>query len=177
MKSALLLLAALMTAPHAFCDVADSSANGFTVKITVQIQAAPADVYRKIVSVGDWWDSGHTFSGDAHNLTIDARAQGCFCEKLPNQGSVRHMDVVMAAPGQRLVLTGGLGPLQTMAVTGALTFQMAASEGGTKLDVTYAVAGYSAGGLASLAKLVDTVLTGQITRLKSLIDKGTPAPK
>ena len=97
-------------------DVADSAANGFTVKATVTIQAAPAVVYQKLVrNVGDWWDPGHTFSGDARNLMIDAKPMGCFCEKLPNEGGVRHLEVVFAAPGKTLVMTGGLGPLQSLA--------------------------------------------------------------
>src|SRR5579872_7010972 len=93
--------------------VADSSASGFTVKITLNIQAAPDEVYRKLIhNVGDWWESSHTFSGNSHNLTIDEKAAGCFCEKLPNGGGVRHMEVVNFAPARSLVLNGGLGPLQ-----------------------------------------------------------------
>ena len=90
MKNAVLLAAALALAPRlALSDVVDSSAAGFTVKTTVQIQAAPAEVYRKLVfNVGDWWNPQHTFSGDAHNLSIDDKADGCFCEKLANGGSV-----------------------------------------------------------------------------------------
>ena len=65
-------------------DVVDSSANGFTLKTTLLISAAPDEVYRLLVhNVGDWWDSAHTYSGDARNLTIDAKPMGCFCEKLP----------------------------------------------------------------------------------------------
>ena len=52
-------------------DVADSSANGFTVKETVNIQASPQDVFARIFKVGDWWSSDHTFSHDAHNLSME----------------------------------------------------------------------------------------------------------
>jgi hypothetical protein len=52
-------------------EVADSSAGGFTVKTTLSIQAAPDEVYRRLIHIGDWWDSEHTFSGDAHNLSIE----------------------------------------------------------------------------------------------------------
>jgi uncharacterized protein YndB with AHSA1/START domain len=180
MKSAILVaLGVLAMAPGAFGDVADASANGFTVKITMQLQAAPADVYRKITgNVGDWWNSQHTFSGSSRNLTLDAKAQGCFCEKLGDSGSARHMEVVTAVPGQRLVLTGALGPLQSMAVVGNLTFQFAPADGGgTKLEITYAVGGYAAGGLTNWAKIVDGVLTEQFTRLKNFVEKGTAEPK
>ncbi len=144
----------------------------------MQVQAAPADVYRKIVgNVGDWWNPQHTFSGNAQNLTIDAKPQGCFCEKLPNQGSVRHMEVVRLEPGARLVLAGGLGPLQSLAVSGSMTFQLTAAEGGTRLEVTYVVGGYAQGGLTTWAKPVDGVLTEQLTRLKHFVEKGRPEAK
>ena len=73
----------------AHADVLDSAANGFTVKTTLTIQATPEDVYKRLVhDVGEWWNPQHTFSGDAHNLSIDDKADGCFCEKLANGGSV-----------------------------------------------------------------------------------------
>jgi len=80
-------------------EVADASANGFTVKVTLNVQASPDVVYRKLVrNVGDWWDSSHTFSGNSHNLSIEEKPAGCFCEKLPD------MEVVYLAPGKQLVL-------------------------------------------------------------------------
>jgi len=177
----LALLAAVIFAllpAQAAAAVADSSANGFTLKIAVTIQAAPDEVYRRLVhNVGDWWNSEHTFSGDAHNLSIEEKATGCFCEKLPNGGAVRHLEVVNVAPGKTLVLTGGLGPLQSMAVTGNMSFQLSAASGGTKLDVTYAVVGYLPAGMNALAGPVDTVLAEQITRLKNYVERGNPAPK
>jgi uncharacterized protein YndB with AHSA1/START domain len=173
MKAAYLAAAILALAPGlAICD---SAANGFTVKTTVQIQAPPAEVYRKIVfNVGDWWNPRHTFSGNSHNLTMESKAPGCLCEKLPNQGSVRHLEVLAAAPGEKLVLSGGLGPLQSLAVTGTMTWQLSAVEGGTKLEVTYAVGGYLATGLSTWAKPVDGVLVEQLTRLKNFSEHGNP---
>jgi uncharacterized protein YndB with AHSA1/START domain len=156
--------------------VADSAANGFTVKLELNIQAPPQDVYYRVVRVGDWWNSMHTFSGDAHNLSIEDKAMGCFCEKLPSGGSVRHMVVVYADPGKKLVLSGALGPLQSIAATGSMTIQLAPAGGGTKLTVGYAVTGYLAAGMNTWAAPVDSVLTEQFTRLKSLIETGKADP-
>jgi len=156
-------------------EVVDSAANGFTVKTTLTIKAAPDTVYRQIIHVGDWWDSAHTFSGDAHNLSIEEKPMGCWCEKLP-QGGVRHMEVVFLSPGKKLVMIGGLGPLQTMATTGSITFQLSPVEGGTKLEVTYTVAGYLASGLNNLAAPVDSVLGQQVGRLKNFMETGKAAP-
>jgi uncharacterized protein YndB with AHSA1/START domain len=171
------LAIAVLFPTFAVADVADSAANGFTDKVALTIQAPPQEVYRRLVhNVGDWWNSAHTFSNDARNLSIDDKPMGCFCEKLPN-GGVRHMQVVNVDPGKTLVLTGALGPLQSMAVTGSLSIQLAAAGDGTKLTVVYAVGGYAPGGLNALAPVVDSVLTEQFTRLKSLIENGKAAPK
>jgi len=174
--TAMVALCVITTSP-AFAEVADSSANGFTVKISTQIQAAPADVYARIMKVGEWWDSSHTYSQDANNLSIEERPGGCFCEKLPNGGGVQHMEVVLLIPGKLLRMRGGLGPLQGMATAGSMTFALTAANGGTKLDVTYAVTGYSAQGLNSIAAPVDHVLSEQIARLRNSVEKGEAGTK
>jgi hypothetical protein len=158
-------------------DVADSSASGFTVKQTVVIQGSAQDVYAKIFKIGDWWSSDHTFSHDAHNLSLEEKVGGCFCEKLPTGGGVKHMEVVYVAPGKSIVLHGTLGPLQTVAASGAMQIQLSAADGGTKVEVSYAVSGYQATGMNSWAVPVDGVLKLQFMRLKSLVEKGDPAAK
>lgn len=173
-KRAIVLV--LLCALGSLCaaEVVDSGANGFTVKITTSIHGTPAEVYKKLVSnVGDWWSSQHTYSGDAHNLSIEARPGGCFCEKLPS-GGVRHMEVLFFAPGKTLRLSGGLGPLQGLGVAGALTFDMTAEAGGTKLEVTYAVSGYLAKGMNTWSAPVNTVLGEQVNRLKNYVETGNP---
>jgi uncharacterized protein YndB with AHSA1/START domain len=176
--SCCLAIVALVPGP-ARADVADSAADGFTVKLAVTIRASPQDVYRRLVhNVGDWWDPAHTFSGDSHNLSLDDKPMGCFCEKLPNGGGVRHMEVVNADIERRLILTGGLGPLQAMAVTGSMIIQLAAvRDDGTRVAVIYTVAGYSPAGLNSLAATVDSVLTQQFFRLKNFVETGKAAAK
>ncbi len=172
-----LLLLAL--SPHrAPAEILDSSAGGFTVRTTLAIQASPEEVYRRFVhDVDDWWSPRHTFSGDAHNLSIEEKAMGCFCEKLPGGGSVRHMEVVFLAPGKTLRLAGALGPMQSIAAAGSMTIQLSPSEGGTKLELTYTVTGYLPAGMNTWAAPVDGVLKEQFTRLKDYIERGNPAPK
>jgi hypothetical protein len=158
--------------------VTDSAPGGFTLKLTLPILAAPDRVYQSLVrNVGEWWDSEHTLSGDAHNLSIEEKAMGCFCEKLPGAGGARHMEVVNFSPGKKLVMLGGLGPLQSLATTGSLTILLAPDGNGTKVDVTYTVGGYLAGGLNALAAPVDAVLMQQFTRLKNYVERGTAGVK
>jgi uncharacterized protein YndB with AHSA1/START domain len=157
-------------------DVVDSASNGFTVKITLELAAPAADVYRTIVDrVGMWWAPDHTWSGNSANLSIDPRPGGCWCEKLPG-GGAQHMTVVFADPGKLLRLRGALGPLQSMAVDGSMTFQLAEAGGKTRLQLTYVVGGYlpGAGGGEPLGKAVDAVLTAQVQRLKKLVETGRP---
>ena len=173
---AVTILLALSAIPS-LAEVSDSASNGFTIKATVQIQATPNAVYRQLIQVGDWWDSRHTFSGSAKNMSIEEKAGGCFCERLADGGGVRHMVVAMIAPGKKLVLIGGLGPLQAVGATGAMSIDLAPAAGGTKLQVTYTVTGYVAAGMNTWAAPVDGVLSEQFTRLKNMVEHGDPTPK
>jgi len=173
-----ILVLLLLPAVAVFGEVVDSSNNGFTVKTAITIQASPTDVYRRIIqNIGDWWSPNHTYSGDARNLSIEEKAMGCFCERLPNAGVVRHMEVVALMPGKMIGLTGALGPLQSIAAAGNMRIQLTPAGGGTRVEVTYAVLGYLPAGMQTWAAPVDTVLREQFTRLKNLIERGNPAPQ
>ena len=178
-NNAVLFLAVFALAPHGVvAEVVDSASNGFSVKSTINIQATPEDVYRKIVrNVGDWWNPAHTFSHDSHNLSIEEKPMGCFCEKLPNGGGVRHMEVVHLAPGKALVMVGAIGPLQSLGATASMSIALAPAGGGTRLEVTYAVTGYLKAGMNTWAAPVDSVVTEQFTRLANYIEHGDPAAK
>jgi uncharacterized protein YndB with AHSA1/START domain len=177
MRNNILMLAllCLLTPAAMRADVADSAANGFTVKITMTIRAAPGEVYDRLVHhVGDWWSSDHTFSGDAHNLSIEEKPMGCFCEKLANGGGVRHAEVLLVMPGKQLVMSGALGPLQKFGAVGTMTFVVSPLMHDTRLQVIYALGGYLPDGLNTWAAPVDQMLTEQVTRLKSYVETGSP---
>ena len=167
--ASLLLLAAVASG-----EVLDVGDNGFTIRETVTVTAPPDKAYASMIAVGKWWSSDHTYSGDAANLTIDARPMGCWCEKLPNLGGVRHMSVVGVWPGKSIRFEGGLGPLQTMGLAGSMTWTFVAAEKGTTVEVRYAAGGYNPGGLKTVAPLVDGVLHEQVERYKRFIDTGKP---
>ena len=130
--------------------------NGFLVKFDVNVNAPVAKVYDALVGqVGSWWNSEHTYSHDAKNLSIDPRPGGCFCEKLPN-GAVEHMRVVFLRPNEVLRMGGALGPLQAHGVAGAMTWRLSPTANGTKVDLTYSVGGFMAGGFEAIAPAVET---------------------
>ena len=140
------------------------------------IAASPDSVYRSLIHPEKWWNPAHSYSRDAENLSLDARAGGCFCEKLPN-GSVEHMRVVYLAANQALRMSGALGPLQASGVSGAMTWRLSPAANGTKLELTYSVGGFMAGGFESIAPAVESVLREQAERLKRFVETGAPAGK
>ena len=152
-------------------EVVDSSKSGFTVRNTFQVSAPAEKVFEKLVDdVGKWWDPAHTWSGESKNLSIEARAGGCFCEKLEDGGSVEHLTVVYVDKGKTLRMRGALGPLQEMGVTGAATFSFVESSAGTEIVLEYRVTGYSPEGLDTLAPVVDEVLRLQLGRLGAYVE-------
>ena len=166
----LLVLFAAVSSIHA--EVTAVSEQGFTSEHDLDIAAEPERVYDALTTeIHLWWDATHSYSGKAENFYLQARAQGCFCEKLPSGGSVRHLEVVFADPGKQLRLSGGLGPLQTMGVAGSMSFTLVAQGSGTRLEYRYEVGGYTAGGLAALAGPVDQVQLGQLNRLKAFVER------
>lgn len=170
-----LIPAAALLATPAGADVVRSSAAGFEVSSTVTV-AAPLDrAWTTTLAPRLWWDKDHTYSDDPANLTLDERAGGCFCEKLPNKGSVEHMRVVYVQPPQMIRMTGGLGPLQAEGATGILTIKLTKDGDGTNIALSYVAGGYFRDGAERFAPLVDRVLTQQLAGLKAAIESGAAA--
>jgi uncharacterized protein YndB with AHSA1/START domain len=157
----------------AAAEVTDVGGGGFEIVEQVHVAAAPAAVYAAVIAPARWWDSQHTFSGSAANLTLSAKAGGCWCETLANGGSALHLTVVQVVPGKSLRLRGALGPLQGMAVEGAMTFSLQSAGSGTDLKLSYVVGGYAKDGFEGISKAVDRVLSEQVARLQKLAETGT----
>jgi uncharacterized protein YndB with AHSA1/START domain len=174
MRVLLTVAVGLGFATAARAEVVDVQPNGFEVSETVHIAAPPDKVYAAFSQVGHWWDSDHSFSGDASHLSLNPTVGGCFCEALSGGGSTMHLRVIYAAPGKMLRLEGVLGPLQALGATGHLTWALKAKDGGTELVQTYDVGGYAKGGFASWATPVDHVLGQQEMRLKAWVETGKP---
>ena len=170
--AALLLTAATALAPGARAEVVDAQPNGFEVKRTAVLNAPADKVYAALSQPSQWWNKDHTWSGSAANLSLAPMAGGCFCEKLPKGGSVMHMTVVYAQPGEGLRLSGALGPLQMSGATGHLGWSLAEKDGKTTLTQIYDVGGYMTGGLDKIAPVVDRVLSEQFDRLTAYVETG-----
>jgi hypothetical protein len=171
-----LCLAALFTPLSAHADVAAATPTSFLIQAEADVSATPDQVWRRLARVESWWSDGHTYSGDASNLSLQARAGGCWCERWDGQ-SVEHGRVVMAMnhEGVRtLRVNAALGPLQDMGATGVLTFTIAPLASGAKITMTYRVSGDVGLGLDQVAPHVDLVMMEQFTRLSRLSAPGSP---
>lgn len=154
--------------------VAAVGSSGFVVEQTAEVKGDAKSAYDAFVRVGSWWGSNHSFSGDSKNLSIDTKPGGCWCEKLPNGGFVKHMEVVHANPGKMLVFSGGLGPLQFMGVAGSMTVSFANANGVTTVKLRYDVGGRDDKNFEDISKAVDGVLAEQFARYAKVAVGGKP---
>ena len=105
---------------------------------------------------------------------MDPKPGGQWTETLPDGGFVTHLTVLQAAPGARLVLSGGLGPLAYMGVNGALTVSFTKTPAGTHVRLGYAVGGFDADEFRTMSKAVDGVWAAQLARYVSYASTGKP---
>ena len=169
------LLLLLLWCPLSQAEVTAVGAGGFVSEHTLVLTATPSvSMARFIDDVHLWWDGSHSFGGSAAGFSIDASAGGCFCERIASGGSVEHLRVVNVQAGKSITFRGGLGPLQAMAVTGAMSFHFKPHPQGTELVYRYAVSGFLPGGLQVMAEPVDRVQLGQLQRLQRYIATNKP---
>lgn len=170
----------------ASAEVIQKSDAGFVVRVTAEVDASPADSWKAFTTPAQWWNRKHTFSGNSVNLTMDTSVNGCFCETLPppddapatqKAGTAMHMRVIYAEPYRALRLSGGLGPLQSEAVTGTMTVTFKPVDGTgsqrTRILWEYVVGGYMRYKVDTISGAVDRVLVEQLGGLIKLLG---PAP-
>ena len=175
-------------------DVVEVRDDGFVSAFEVEIKAAPEPTFDALwKDVAKWWDPAHTYTGDAENMEF-FELGGLFedlSSLVPADDSDQseskprslfdfsvspfalHMDIDMVQPPTALRLRGAMGPLQTLAVMGSMTFDLEATEDGTRLRYRYVVNGPR---LREWAEPVDRVMGGQLQRLRRYVESGDPAP-
>jgi hypothetical protein len=164
-------------------EVRDASASGFTIENFEVVPVDTATAWHGLVDdIDAWWPKDHSWWGTGSKLSIDARAGGCFCE-LAGTRQAQHMAVVFVDPGKTLRMTGGLGPLQGMGLSGALEFRLVPVEGAapedsaTRITLYYRVGGYSPDDLAKFAPVVDRVQAQQLAGLANHLRQSADASK
>ncbi|MFZ4122679.1 MAG: ATPase [Caulobacterales bacterium] len=169
----------LVWAPAALAEVLDQAANGFTVEQVVSVDATVPEAFNAFTALPLWWDPAHTYSGDASYLSFTPEVGACWCERLPGGGGVEHLRIVYIAPdGGAIRMVGGLGPLQAMGASGAMTvsFSVAEAGAGTRVTLRYVVSGYEPGGMGAIAGPVDMVLGQAMARYAAFAGQGLEGP-
>ena len=152
--------------------VVGASSHGFELRHTIDVPVPPAQALAAFGRIGAWWGKDHTYSGNAARLSLQLRPGGCWCEQLDNGGGIEHMRVAYVQPGERIVLTGGLGPLLYEGTSGAMDLQAKKTPAGSQLVITYRVAGFARGNGTEMALAVDGVLRTQPERLRAYAARG-----
>ena len=171
LAAALWLTAPLVAPSVAHAEVKDQAANGFTVENSQWVPVTPDVAWKALVEdVGQWWPADHSWWGDASKLQIQPRAGGCFCE-IDGERQAWHMSVVFVEPGKTLRMTGGLGPLQGMGLSGALEWRLVPEKEGTRITLWYRAGGYTPDDLRTFAPVVDKVQGQQLGGLADYLRK------
>ncbi|MEA1071813.1 ATPase [Sphingomonas sp. LY160] len=162
----LLIAAGMLAATPASAEVLSASGNGFEIRHSANLVIPQARAYAAFGQISQWWSKDHSYSGDASRLSLQLRPGGCFCETLDGGGGVEHLRIAYLQPGERVVMTGSLGPLLYEGTSGAMDIQFEKIAGGTRIVMTYRVAGFARGNAATIAPAVDQVLGEQMRRLR-----------
>lgn len=159
----------LLTLVIAKAEVSEVSEQHFIVTINTSINAPSDQVYEQFVEIGEWWIDSHTWFGDASAMTIEPKAGGCFCERNGEQQAL-HMTISQINPNKSIHMTGGLGPLSSLAVNGYMTWTFEATEdNSTSLKLNYRVTGFVNQKTEDWAKAVDGVLMQQVSNLEEIL--------
>lgn len=172
---ALLTVALGAAAPLAHGEVTMSTPGAFVVRHEAVVPVDAKAAYARLLAIETWWDSAHTYSGKAENLSLQAAPNGCWCEKLDDGGFIEHLRVIYVQPGKVLRLQGGLGPLQEMGAAGTLTFALKPEGSGTRVTMTYAVNAHAQPALEKISKPVDGVMGNALQRYARTMEGGSAA--
>jgi len=167
--AAALLAVASAPAP-AWAEVKSAAPHGFEIGGTLNLNAPPARVWALLTAPDAWWSRDHRWFRNSA-LSLDLSPGGCWCERAADGRVSRHLETVLVEPGSKLVLQGGLGPLQGQGAAGGLTFNLKPEGDGTVLTWTYVVGGYVGGGLEAWAAPVDGVLSAQLANLNTQLER------
>jgi uncharacterized protein YndB with AHSA1/START domain len=160
-------LVLLAWASPAAAAVVSAGEHGFEIQHSVNLVVPQAQAFTAFGQLGQWWGKDHTYSGDSARMSLQMRPGGCWCETLDGGGGIEHMRVTYVQPGERAVLTGGLGPLLYEATSGVMDVKVERIAGGSKVTMNYRAAGFAKGGAAAMAPLVDQVLSDQMKRFRT----------
>lgn len=155
-------------ATPASAEVVQRTADSFTLRYQVGAEIDPADIPGTMADVGRWWDSAHTYSGDAANITVDLTPGGCWCEKLADGTDFEHARVV-SVNADSLVFDAPFGPLKGRTTRAVLTVSWPPANAGWTPTWTMTVEGP---GIGAMADPVDGVMGAGFQRWIRYLEYG-----
>lgn len=165
--------ATMLIATPAMARLESGAADGFVSTNSALIPLPVGQVWTAMINWSGWWDPAHSYSGTPGAIVLEASAGGRLVERWPG-GSTIHANVLSVMPPGLLRLAGGFGPLQSLPVNAILDIVMKPETGGTRLTMTYRVAGTPASRLDTLAAPVDAVMSAGFVRLVNFANTGKP---
>jgi uncharacterized protein YndB with AHSA1/START domain len=152
-------------------EIVTATDDHFTLKLEANSELSPEQVWERLIVPSEWWQSPHSYSGDAANLSLDPTPGGLWREDWEG-GSVWHGTVLQAQPPKVLSLSAPFGPLQGMAVTSVWTITLEPIEsGGTTIRFDHVTNGSSASNLSEIAPAVDFVKSEALKALARPLDE------
>ena len=141
------------------------------------VQLSTGDMLREAVAKGTPTGLRAKAVMEAGELVSDAIVSALIGERLDGGGGVEHLRVAYLQPGERVVLTGSLGPLLYEATSGVMDVKVEKIAGGSRISMNYRAAGFANGGAEKMAPLVDQVLGEQMKRLRTYAAAGPNAKR
>ena len=172
-RAGLIIAATLLVAAPAAARVEAVGPDGFVSANEALVPLPPAQLWAALINWSGWWDPAHSYGGKPGGVVLEPRAGGRLHEEWAG-GSVEHARVVNALPPGLLRLQGGFGPLQSLPVNAVLDFTLKPDGNGTRLTMTYRVAGAPVSKLDTLAAPVDAVMSAGFARLVTFAQAGKP---
>lgn len=165
-----LLAAAVLAlcATPASAEVVARTADSFTLRYAVGAEIAPEDIPGALEALPKWWDSAHTYSGSAANLSLDLTPGGCWCEKLADGTDFDHGRTVSVTPDS-FVFNAPFGPLRGKTTKAELTVTWPGANRGWTPTWTMVVEGP---GIGAMADGVDGVMGAGYQRWLHYLEYG-----
>ncbi len=160
----ILFLVIVLTIGPAKADVVSSSDAHFALRHEHDSTFSPEELWQRLISPSSWWHPGHTYSGDAANLSLKAEAGGLWLE-VWSGGSVQHGRVLLVQTGKVLRLEAPFGPLQSVGAYVVWTITIEQAESGSRVVFEESAIGPKGAQLGKLAVAVDGVKSEAIQRL------------
>lgn len=165
--------ATIVLSPVSFADVTEAAPDGFVIQLERSSDLTVSEVQMKARDIGHWWSSGHSYSGDAANMSLEPACGSFFWIERWDAGFVEHGRVLVDMESEvaaTLRFQAALGPLQEMGVNGVLSIVTEAETHDetpeeSVIRFQYVITGASFSGLDGIAEAVNMVLTEQIESL------------